>query len=101
MAVVLVLPSADMWVTDEGNLPGCSLENDSKNTMAKSDGEGSELSGLSFLNLSTTAACVFSQSRTYCCWGVGFFASNVVPTHPWATLLWRSAHWATIDALPW
>src|ERR1700690_4614747 len=92
IAVVLVLPSADMCVTDEGNLPGFSLENVSKNTTAKSDGDGgSALSGLSFLNLSTTAACVFSQSRTYCCNGVGLFGSNVVPVTPCAGLLWASA----------
>ena len=64
--------------------------------MARSDGRGVWLSGLSFMNCLTTSACVFSQSSTYCCCGVGFFASNVVPTQAWATLLWASAHCATI-----
>ena len=90
--VVVDLPSASVFVTADGNLPGFSLENVSKKTTAKSAGAGSWLSGLSVLNLATTSGCVFSQSSTYCCCGVGFLASKVVPTQAWAKPLCASAH---------
>src|ERR1700722_4127453 len=88
------LPSEPVLVTDEGNVPGCSVENVLKKTPARSDALGCGVAGLFLIQSLTTASWLLTHSSTYAEW-VG---SPV--TQACAMLLCASAHCETMCGLP-
>src|SRR5580704_10316649 len=89
------LPSAPVWVTAEGNIPGCSAAKFSKKSTAKSAAFGCGVPGFFFTQSVTKSACALDQASTY--WPcVGSALTQAV-----ATALCKSAHWVTMCGLPW
>src|SRR5579863_2153320 len=87
---VTLLPSLPVFVTLDGNCPGCSAENDSKNGTARSAAFGCGVPGFAAIHCLTACGCVFVHSSTY------FPCDGSALTHPWASELCASAHCATI-----
>ena len=58
------LPFAPVLVTDEGNMPGWSLEKFSKNTTARSEALGCGVAGFFLIQSFTMSAWAFAQAST-------------------------------------